>query len=82
MKAYLSNHWAELSHAIGVGTGFLIFYLAHSAGYSWELSFSIGFTLGFLTSTLMSHNLSRVFNREEPLNPAQAIEEFENPKRS
>ena len=82
MKSYLSNHRTELSHAIGVGTGFLIFYVAHTTGYSWELSFSIGFTLGFLTSTLLSHNPSRSFGQEEPLNPAQAIEEFENPKRS
>ena len=82
MKAYLSNHWTEISHAIGVGTGFLIFYLAHSAGYSWELSFSISFTLGFLTSTILSHNLSQASNREEAVNLSQAIEEFENPKRS
>jgi len=82
MKAYLSNHWTEPSHAIGVGTGFLIFYLAHSAGYSWELSFSIGFTLGFLTSTLLSHNLSRSFGQEETVNLSQAIEEFEKPERS
>ncbi len=82
MKAYLSNHRTELSHAIGVGTGFLIFYLAHSAGYSWELSFSIGFTLGFLTSTLLSHNLSRSFGQEDSVNLSQAIEEFEKPERS
>ena len=82
MKAYLSNHWTELSHAIGVGTGFLIFYLAHSTDYSWELSFSIGFTLGFLTSTLLSQNLSRSFGQEEAVNLSQAIEEFEKPERS
>ena len=82
MKAYLSNHWAELSHAIGVGTGFLIFYVAHTTGYSWELSFSISFTLGFLTSTMLSNNLSQASNREEAVNLSQAIQEFENPKRS
>ncbi len=79
MKAYLSNHWTELSHAISVGTGFLIFYLAHSAGYSWELSFSIGFTSGFFTSTLLS---SRSFGQEEAVNLSQAIEEFEKTERS
>ena len=82
MKAYLSNHWTELSHAIGVGTGFLIFYVAHNTGYSWELSFSISFTLGFLTSTTLSHKLSRASNREEAVNLYQAIEEFEKPERN
>ena len=82
MRTYLSNHWTEPSHAFGVSTGFLIFYLAHTAGYSWELSFPIGFTLGFLTSTLLSQNLSRSFGEEEAVNLSQAIEEFEKPERS
>ena len=82
MKSYLSNQRTELSHAIGVGTGFLIFYVAHTTGYSWELSFSISFTLGFLTSTILSHNLSQASNREEAVNLSQAIEEFEKPERS
>ena len=82
MKAYLSNHWTELSHAIGVGTGFLILYLAHATSYSWELSFSMGFTLAFFTGTLLSHNLSRSFGQEEAVNLSQAIEEFEKPERS
>ncbi|MFL2527162.1 MAG: hypothetical protein ACJ0Q3_06735 [Candidatus Azotimanducaceae bacterium] len=82
MKANLSNHWTELSHAIGVGTGFLIFYLTHTLGYAWELSFSIAFTLGFFTSTLSSYNLSRRFGREEAGNLSQAIKDLEKLGRS
>ena len=82
MKSNLSNHWTELSHAIGVGTGFLIFYLAHTLGYEWQLSFSIACTLGFLTSTLSSYNLSQRFGREEAGNRSEAIENFEKPERS
>ena len=82
MKSYLSNHWTELSHAIGFGTGFLFSYLARSTGYSWELSFSMAFTLGFSTSTLWSYNLSQRFGREEAGNLSQAIENFEKPERS
>ena len=82
MKVNLSNHWTELSHEIAVGTGFLIFYLAHTLGYAWELSFSMAFTLGFFTSTLSSYNLSQRFGREEAGNRSEAIENFEKPERN
>tara|TARA_S200000501_G_scaffold158211_1_gene149369 strand:+ start:856 stop:1104 length:249 start_codon:yes stop_codon:yes gene_type:complete len=82
MKSNLSNHWTELSHVIGFGTGFLIFYLAHTLGYGWEWSFSMAFTMGFFTSTLSSYNLSQRFGREEAGNLSRAIENFEKRERS
>jgi len=76
MKNYLLKHWTELSHTLGISSGFSIFYLMSAFGYSWEISFTVGFILGFLTSTVFNHVLDKIHDRDEALNLSQAVEVF------
>ena len=54
MKNYILLHRSEISHAIGVGIGFLNFYILYSLwGISWEISFAVAFASGFIASKFL-----------------------------
>ena len=52
MKLITEKNWSDLSNALGVGIGFLNFYiLYYSWNFSWEISFAIAFALGSVSYT-------------------------------
>ena len=77
MRNFLLLRWTELSYALGVGSGFLIFYLLYSTGFPWEISFAFGFTVGFLTDNLFNSLLTKARTRGEIKKLSKAVEDFE-----
>ena len=79
MKLFTEKNWSDLSHALGVGIGFLNFYiLYYSWDFSWEISFAIAFALGFLASIAFDDYLSKKFEKNEAKRITGAAEEFES----
>jgi hypothetical protein len=79
MKLITEKNWSDLSHALGVGIGFLNFYiLYYSWDFSWEISFAIAFALGFLASIAFDDYLSKKFEKNEAKRITDAAEEFES----
>ena len=79
MKLITEKNWSNLSHALGVGVGFLNFYILY---YSWdfsrEISFAVAFSLGFLASIAFDDYLSKKFEKNEAKRITGAAEEFES----
>ena len=79
MKLITEKNWSDLSHALGVGIGFLNFYiLYYSWNFSWEISFAVAFTLGFLASNAFDYCFSKKFEKNEVKRITDAVEEFES----
>ena len=82
MKKFIILHWSEASHGIGVGIGFLNFYmLYYSWSVSWEISFTVAFVLGFLASIALGHYVGNEFDKQEAKKISEAVESFENKPR-
>jgi len=79
MKLITEKNWSNLSHALGVGVGFLNFYILY---YSWdfsrEISFAVAFSLGFLASIAFDDYLNKQFYKNEAEKITNAAEEFES----
>ena len=79
MKLITEKNWSDLTHALGVGIGFLNFYiLYYSWDFSWEISFAIAFALGFLASIAFDDCLNKKFEKNEAKRITDAAEEFES----
>jgi hypothetical protein len=79
MKLITEKNWSDLSNALGVGIGFLNFYiLYYSWNFSWEISFAVAFALGFLASIAFDNSLGKKFEKNEAKKIADAAEELEN----
>jgi hypothetical protein len=79
MKLITEKNWSDLSHALGVGIGFLNFYiLYYSWNFSWEVGFAVAFTLGFLASITFDYCLSKKFEKNKVKRITDAVEEFES----
>ncbi len=84
MKKFIILHWSELSHFIGIGVGFLNFYvLYYSWNFSWGISFAVAFVLGFLFSGVFNHYyVGNEFDKREAEKISEAVEDFEDKPRS
>ena len=79
MKLITEKNWSNLSHALGVGVGFLNFYiLYYSLDFSREISFAVAFSLGFLASIAFDDYLNKQFDKNEAEKITNAAEEFES----
>lgn len=78
MKKYILLHRSEISHAIGVGIGFLNFYILYSSwGISWEISFAVAFTLGYLAGGVSDFFLDKENGKTEIQKISEAVNNFE-----
>jgi len=78
MKKYVIMNWAEISQSIGVGFGFINFYvLYYSWQVSWEISFAVSFVLGYLASVFLEHSVGDRLDKAEAKELSDAVEEFE-----
>ncbi|MFL2719367.1 MAG: hypothetical protein ACJ0E3_02600 [Gammaproteobacteria bacterium] len=79
MKLITEKNWSNLSHALGVGIGFLNFYILYfSWDFSWGISFAVAFALGFLASKAFDNYLSKKFEKNEAKRITDAAKEFES----
>ena len=79
MKLITEKNWSNLSHALGVGIGFLNFYILYfSWDFSWGISFAVAFALGFLVSKAFDNYLSKKFEKNEAKRITDAAKEFES----
>ena len=79
MKLITGKNWSNLSHALGVGIGFLNFYILYfSWDFSWGISFAVAFALGFLASKAFDNYLSKKFEKNEAKRITDAAKEFES----
>ena len=78
MKNYFLLHRSEISHAIGVGIGFLNFYiLYYSWGVSWEISFALAFSLGYLSGGVLDFFLDKDHGKTEIQKISETVNDFE-----
>jgi len=78
MKNYILLHRSEISHAIGVGIGFLNFYILYfSWGISWEISFALAFSLGYLSGGVLDFFLDKDHGKTEIQKISEAVNDFE-----
>ena len=78
MKNYILLNRSEISNAIGVGIGFLNFYiLYYSWGVSWEISFALAFTLCYLSGGVLDFFLHKEHGRTEIQKISEAVNDFE-----
>ena len=78
MKKFVVMNWTEISQGLGVGIGFINFYvLYYSWNVSWEISFAIAFVLGFFASKALGHYVGKEFNKHEAEKISEVVEEFE-----
>ena len=71
MKLITEKNWSDLSHVLGVGIGFLNFYiLYYSWNFSWEISFAVAFAFDYC--------LSKKFEENEVKRITDAVEGFES----
>ena len=79
MKLITEKNWSDLFHALGVGIGFLNFYiLYYSWDFSWEISFAVAFALGLLASIAFDDYLSKKFEKNEAKRITNAAGDFES----
>ena len=77
MKNFNFRNWSEISYGLGVGSGFLIFFLLQAIGFGWGVSFGVGFTLGFLISCIFNFCLSSFYETREAGDISKTVQEFE-----
>ncbi len=71
------RNWSEISAGLGVGSGFLVFFLLQAIGFGWGVSFGFGFTLGFLISCIFNFYLSSIYETQEAGDISKTVQEFE-----
>ena len=77
MNKFTVKNWAEISHGLGVGIGFINFYaLYYSWHISWGISFAIAFGLGYLASAFLEHYVGDKLDKAEAKELSDAAEEL------
>ena len=78
MNKFAAKNWAEISQGLGVGIGFINFYvLYYSWHISWEVSFAVAFGLAYLASIFFEHYVGDKLENTEARELSDAVEEFE-----
>ncbi len=78
MNKFAVKNWAEISHGLGVGIGFINFYvLYYSWHISWEISFAVAFGLGYLASAFFDGYVGDKLDKTEAKDLSDAVEKFE-----
>ena len=78
MNKFAVKNWAEISQGLGVGIGFINFYvLYYSWHISWGISFAIAFGLGYLASAFLEQYVGDKLDKVEAKELSDAVEEFE-----
>ena len=78
MKKYIFMHKSEISHAIGVGIGFLNFYIFYfSLGVSLAVSFPVAFTFGYLVGGVLDFLFDENLGKSEAQKISDAVNKFE-----
>ena len=78
MNKFAVKNWAEISHGLGVGIGFINFYvLYYSWHISWEISFAVAFGLGYLASAFFDDYVGDKLDKTEAKDLSDAVEDFE-----
>ena len=78
MNKFTVKNWAEISQGLGVGIGFINFYvLYYSWHISWGISFAIAFGLGYLASAFLEQYVGDKLDKAEAKELSDAVEEFE-----
>ena len=78
MNKFVVKNWAEISQSLGVGIGFINFYvLYYSWHISWGISFAVAFVLGYLASTFFDDYVGDKLDKTEAKDLSDAVEDFE-----
>ena len=77
MRNIIYSNWTEISYGLGVGSGFLVFFLLQAIGFGWGVSFGVGFTLGFLINSIFNFYLSSFYETQEAGDISKTVQEFE-----
>ena len=78
MKKLIVMNWTEISQGLGVGIGFINFYvLYYSWHISWEISFAVAFVLGYLASVFFDYYVGDKLDKTEAKDLSDAVENFE-----
>ena len=78
MKKLIVMNWTEISQGLGVGIGFINFYvLYYSWHISWEISFAVAFGLGYLASAFFDCYVGDKLDKTEAKDLSNAVEKFE-----
>ena len=78
MKKFVVKNWIEISQGLGVGIGFINFYvLYYSWHISWGISFAVAFVLGYLASAFFDDYVGDKLDKTEAKDLSDAVEEFE-----
>ena len=78
MNKFVVKNWAEISQSLGVGIGFINFYvLYYSWHISWGISFAVAFVLGYLASAFFDDYVGDKLDKTEAKELSDAVEEFE-----
>ena len=77
MKNFNFRSWSEISYGLGVGSGFLVFFLLQAIGFGWGVSFGVGFTLSFLISCIFNFYLSSFYETQGARDISKTVQEFE-----
>ena len=78
MNKLVVKNWVEISESLGVGIGFINFYVLYYLWHiSWEISFAIAFGLGYLASAFLEHYVGDKLDKAEAKELSDAVEEFE-----
>ena len=79
MSKFVVKNWAEISQGLGIGIGFINFYvLYYSWQISWGISFAVAFGLGYLASIFLEDYIGDKFDKSDAEKLSAAVEEFEN----
>jgi len=78
MKKFVVMNWPEISQGLGVGIGFINFYvLYYSWHISWGISFAVAFGLGYLASAFFDNYVGDKLDKTEAKDLSNAVEKFE-----
>ena len=78
MNKFVVKNWAEISQSLGVGIGFINFYvLYYSWHISWGISFAVAFGLGYLASAFFDDYVGDKLDKTKAKELSDAVEEFE-----
>ena len=78
MKKLIVMNWTEISQGLGVGIGFINFYVLYCSWHiSWEISFAVAFGLGYLASIFLEDYIGDKFDKSNAEKLSAAVEEFE-----
>ena len=78
MKKFVVMNWTEISEGLGVGIGFINFYVLYYLWHiSWEISFAVAFGLGYLASVFFDNYVGDKLDKTEAKDLSDAVEKFE-----